>query len=358
MHYIVRHAALLAVAVFLASCEQADAGSVTKALGGISQYAVYGKDDRREVYQYRGNTFARASQSLVALVRPYQIITGPAGEVSPNPTTAQELLQLCADEPFADQPAVASCSGVLIDDDLVLTAGHCFQEDEACDVFSYVFDYHYSREGQEAGITDLDVYGCKSLLVREKRELTNGTIRDFAVVQLDRKVDLRRRAAPFRTDAVVTNEEITVMGSPQGLPSKIDTGGVARPSPSPAFGIWFADTDTFAGSSGSPAYDAKLRLIGLLIQGQHDYEQDPELACQRASRFADEDLPKGELFAYLEPALSALCATAEGRRHDVCAPPPPVRGKVLQCSLHHRADGSEWLLWACGLLVVVAFLRR
>ncbi len=56
------------------------------------------------------------------------------------PESAQELLQLCAEEPFVDQPAVASCSGVLIDEDLVLTVGHCFEVEARCDTYAHLFE--------------------------------------------------------------------------------------------------------------------------------------------------------------------------------------------------------------------------
>jgi len=351
---------LLMIMLSIAACEQTEAGHVRLAVSGVSQSVVYGEDDRREVYRYDGNTFARANQSLVALIPPHLIVALPGGGKAASPEPAQELLQLCADEPFVDQPAVASCSGVLIDDDLVLTAGHCFRKDEACDTYAYVFDYQYSRRGQAEGVADLDVYGCKALLVNEHQTLPGGRIHDFAVVQLNRKVDLRRRPVPLRADKVLPDEEITVMGSPQGLPNKIDTGGSVRPSPASAFDYWYADTDTFGGSSGSPAYDANLQLVGFLIRGNRDYEQDPELACMRAKRITDEGQVEGryELFATLGPALSALCKTAEGSGRAVCDRSPPVRGKVdFTCSPRPGARSPAWPLWTPFLLGLASLSR-
>ncbi len=354
----------LLLAFVLCACARTDADGVSEDVLSTTQPVVYGEDDRLEVYRYNGDTFARASQSLVALVPPGLIASLPEGGLVPSPEPAMDVLQLCEDEPFVTQPAVAACSGVLIDDDLVLTAGHCFREGESCDVYAYVFDYHYSRPGQSPDLIDLDVYGCKKLIVRERKQRASGVLHDFAVVQLDRKVDLRRRPVPIRTEQVESGEGLTVMGSPQGLPAKIDTGGAAKPSPPPKYGYFFADTDTFGGSSGSPAYDDGRELIGILIRGNQDYVEDPESYCLRAKRLSEDETTDGrfEQFAYLAPALAALCQTEEGQARPVCNPPAPVRGKAsLACNAHPDANERAVLssLWGlAGLWLCARLLRK
>jgi hypothetical protein len=56
------------------------------------------------------------------------------------------LQGLCRGERFVDQPAAAFCTGVLVDWDLVLTAGHCVHL-FALEDFVVLFDYDYSAPG-------------------------------------------------------------------------------------------------------------------------------------------------------------------------------------------------------------------
>src|SRR6266850_2085585 len=60
---------------------------------------------------------------------------------------------LCPGERFSVQPAAAFCSGVLVDWDLVLTAGHCARVYALGD-FVVAFDYFYQAPG-ELALVDL-----------------------------------------------------------------------------------------------------------------------------------------------------------------------------------------------------------
>ncbi|MEM7393272.1 MAG: trypsin-like serine protease, partial [Verrucomicrobiota bacterium] len=108
--------------------------------------AIYGEDDRREVYDpppERENLADVAQHSVVALVAADQVDLSDPDDVVIVGPTLQVAEQLCSEERFADQIAGAFCSGVLIDDDLVLTAGHCVDE-RLCSVMRLVFGYHLS----------------------------------------------------------------------------------------------------------------------------------------------------------------------------------------------------------------------
>jgi hypothetical protein len=74
-----------------------------------------------------------------------------------------------------DQPAAASCFGTLIDDDLVVTAGHCAFSQRMCQSFLYVFHYYYAAAGQMAAITSEDVFSCREVVVQRLTTTTNHT---------------------------------------------------------------------------------------------------------------------------------------------------------------------------------------
>jgi hypothetical protein len=86
---------------------------------------VYGVDGRSEYFERAEPAVReRLALSSVALV-PNLWLDGASGELTAAAPTSRELDGVCPDERFGDQPSIAFCTGVLVDWDLVLTAGHC-----------------------------------------------------------------------------------------------------------------------------------------------------------------------------------------------------------------------------------------
>ena len=50
------------------------------------------------------------------------------------------MTKLCKNEKFLNQPSGANCTGFLIAEDKLLTAGHCVSFDSDCEEFYWVFD--------------------------------------------------------------------------------------------------------------------------------------------------------------------------------------------------------------------------
>lgn len=110
---------------------------------------VYGEDDRLDLYQVTDENLAQlVRESIVALVPPDDIDDTDPENVRLIGELLGPSLDLCEEELFLDQPRIASCSGTLIDDDLVLTAGHCMTSQARCDNRRAVFNLHYEAEGQ------------------------------------------------------------------------------------------------------------------------------------------------------------------------------------------------------------------
>ena len=154
--------------------------------GQLEASVVYGEDDRLEVYAHPDDDLRRlAIDSVVALIGENRVVELPTGgyEVV-APRTVSERYNLCPGERFANQPAAATCAGVLIADDLVLTAGHCNTESLPCGYFKYVFNYHLEAENPPAPILDSDVYDCEEVVVDPG--LDNVVPPDFAIIRLDR----------------------------------------------------------------------------------------------------------------------------------------------------------------------------
>ncbi|PTL84207.1 hypothetical protein DAT35_12305 [Vitiosangium sp. GDMCC 1.1324] len=61
---------------------------------------------------------------------------------------------LCTSQRFRDDPTAAFCSGTRIDDDLVLTAGHCVTSANDCTNTRFVFNYDQPSAGTQVAVND------------------------------------------------------------------------------------------------------------------------------------------------------------------------------------------------------------
>jgi Trypsin len=127
---------------FAVACSVED-GSVAQQ----TQAIVYGRDDRKELFEVEDATLrSRVERSVVAITTRDQVDVSDDAITLLTPSW-QEQAMLCEGEPFAAQPAAAFCSGVLIDWDLVLTAGHCLRAFALADLV-VLFGYSYSAPGR------------------------------------------------------------------------------------------------------------------------------------------------------------------------------------------------------------------
>jgi len=111
------------------------------------QAIVYGTDDRQDLYEVDDPVLREVARSSVAaLIKSSLVHRLATGSVSISQTTLGQTYHLCEGQRFEDEPAAATCSGVLIDKDLLITAGHCVETDDDCRTYSFVFDYAYGGE--------------------------------------------------------------------------------------------------------------------------------------------------------------------------------------------------------------------
>ncbi|MFW2390577.1 MAG: trypsin-like serine peptidase [Polyangiales bacterium] len=282
-------------------------GSDETFAGEITAPVVYGADDRVEVYNHPDLELREiARQSIVALVPSFRVRRESDGTHSLLTDSLKELRDLCDDESFGEQPTAASCSGVLIDEDLVLTAGHCVDFGTRCDSYTFVFNYLYDEPGALAPIRDEDVYACNRVVIRGSAVPGEFTP-DFALIQLDRPVEGAQSPAVVRPATALTlAERIAMIGFGSGLPAKIDSGGsVAEPREN-TLDYFVANVDAFQGHSGSATFDSENRLAGILIGGRTpDYVQSEDGSCTRVSVYDDVDA--GELVHNIAPIVASLC---------------------------------------------------
>lgn len=169
---------LLALAVVSCEADPADEAPVSQ----VRSPVVYGVDNRLDVYAYPDPAWRqRAAAAHVALVKKTSINTSNPNNVTFSAPMLQSARNLCPDQSFLAQQTAAFCSGTLIDDDKVLTAGHCIRTSKECSNTRFVFNYFMDNATTRHTVTTADIFACKQILAR-----TETSTVDFAVVRLDR----------------------------------------------------------------------------------------------------------------------------------------------------------------------------
>jgi V8-like Glu-specific endopeptidase len=340
-----RHACSSLVLLCAAAC--GGLGQLEQAPSEQREPVVYGADDRSEIFE---NTDAQlvhlAQNALVAVVRRASLIAA-------SPPSLSQQLPLCDGERFAGQPSLARCSALLVSPRLVLTAGHCVT-DENCPDTLFVRGFYYDGVGVLHERSSGDVFGCTRVLAREGGPRATGASRDYAWVEIDPEAEFDTAFEPIelaiRTE-IHPGDPVAVLGFPEGVPAKLDAR--ARVLDWVDDDTFVLESDTFHGSSGSPIFDHRRRLIGVLGRGVEDYEKS-ESGC-----YATRVLPEGaaaEQATTAAAAVSALCGRCvEDDCRPSCLNRADRRGEIGCTMLDHDARRKCGAAWA--FLVLLAWAR-
>jgi V8-like Glu-specific endopeptidase len=252
---------------------------------------IYGEDDRVDVIESDNTMFRELSLSTAAMISPSSISKmnsswggSQKGEVIISAQTLQQR-GMCGSERFKNQPTAARCSGFLVGEDLLVTAGHCVTSASDCKNYRWVFNYKISAVGSNTvRVLEDDVYSCASI-VEQKLSGYGSDKDDYALIKLDRKVK-GIKALSFRKEGrVEKNEKLVVIGHPTGLPTKIADGAWVRGLSNKFFS---ANLDTYGGNSGSAVFNVETGDVeGILVRGARDYVYDSAQGCRVSNRVSD-----------------------------------------------------------------------
>jgi hypothetical protein len=336
-------------------------------IGSTRAEFVNGADDRREYFELTDPAErATFEESLVALVPSPAARELALGNTAAL-TTWGDVNDLCDGEPFADQPSASFCSGVLVDWDLVLTSGHCVSVVPLTNL-RIVFDYYY-REPGELAVSEDDIYQVEEVVAARIDRDPNAARLDFGWLRLSEPVREPHRPARLQTGdpAAALGEAIISISAGGGAPLKLDAGGQVLDVRADTNDYFIADTDTSEGSSGGPAFDENLTLLGTLARGAPDFVRT-DAGCWTTDH-GSTPLQAREQFTYAYRSLQALCERDSSSwlcdpscSESPCEPPPRPRAVAAVdegCALGRvpKAPGAPALGLALGSLLALSYRR-
>lgn len=309
------------------------------------QYPVqYGQDSRTELYQNTDPRLREMAASVAIFVRNSQVkISGDS--VTLAGYTLNEMSEMgwlvnstqapmCPGELFTSQPAPGFCTGFLVQDDILVTAGHCIRA-VPCSEMSVVFGFQLQPDSSLAPLTTQNIFKCTKIIA-DVTPTKENTFLDYAIINLDRPTG-RTGLAYASEDTLGFQDNVAVIGHPSGLPMKIASNAfvMSNEKDNPFF---VANLDTFGSNSGSPVVNTTTYQVeGILVRGMTDYTLSNDGSCVQVNR-----CPEGG---------SANCAGENATKMSVVANSIPEK---LSTNPNNFLCSSNLLL----LLIVIAFLRR
>lgn len=238
----------------------------TSELDELTQPVVYGGDDRQE-YASARPALRAVADSVAVLVEQDQVTRTRSGFRLADALPLRNVFSdvpVCESEPFVTQPTPGFCTGFVVGDDLIATAGHCVTR-ASCGATRFAFGFRMQGRSARTELGPDDVYACAEVVGRalEARD-------DWAVVRVDRRIQGHPPLRLRGRGTVGDRAPLTVIGHPMGLPIKI--AGGARVQDNSANAYFAANLDTYAGNSGSPVLDASTLVVeGILARGAEDF---------------------------------------------------------------------------------------
>ena len=249
---------------------------------------IFGRDDRIDVLSSSSKSELGRAVAVGVINSLWTDLGNGNSELYADPISEY----MCKDERFVNQASVSyACTGFLVGPDLLVTAGHCGtntgevrnSSEGYCEAYTWMFDYRADSDVNR--IPNNDIYKCSEIIYAVQQEI-DGNMQDFSLIRLDRKVEGRTPLKLAQQEAKL-NERITMLGHPMGLPLKYTySARVFRGVEGRSF---LTNLDAFGGNSGSPVFNTKNEVVGVLIAGNPSVAtyRDPKAGCDRYNHCDD-----------------------------------------------------------------------
>ena len=241
--------------------------------------AIYGIDDRELVTSKSHPKVKELAKSVALIVSVDHLEVGMFKTTIKAPSL-QEAAGMCVSERFVTKPSLPSCTGFLVGPNLLLSAGHCFQDESDCSNKKIIFEVDEKKQIKNGySVYSSNVFSCARIISNRFDSMAPDQ-EDYALIELDRVV---KRRTPLKLNLgkkISNDDQVFMIGHPFGMPLMLSRKSrLANNSGEFQFS---ARLDSFEGNSGAPVFNAKTFLVeGILVNGQQDLVQDSDIECYR-----------------------------------------------------------------------------
>ena len=199
--------------------------SIGQAQAGILD-VIYGEDNRFDFDDEASSDYGKYAKSVAAMIPSKSLNQATLGldYVLDFKPLRLSIKQYTPEIPYGEQPATAVCTGFLVRDRVLATAGHCAKLRNSCENFRWVFDYRSDLLESERipMVRAHNVYSCKKII---HQELSRKNNIDFALIELDRPVIGRPSFTLHDGEDLPESNTLMMLGHPLGVPLKVVTMG-------------------------------------------------------------------------------------------------------------------------------------
>jgi V8-like Glu-specific endopeptidase len=191
-----------------------------------------------------------------------------------NKVTLKERHNLCDGERNELKHSLVECSAFLVDQDLIMTAGHCLDLNGKS-IYKNCEDHHWVLDHYQTDTFKIEnVYSCKSIeIIRADYEENS----DYALIRLDRKINRESFKLSLKIPSI--DEGMTSLGFPHGM-TMVDSGkGLFKGRDHNRHYLY--SLDLFGGNSGSPIINTNTNeVVAVHIKGPaYSLYEDFENKC-------------------------------------------------------------------------------
>lgn len=225
---------------------------------------IWNKESRVDYYEITDKQIRKNADCVAAICVEKDLIHNRQGFYTLRVKNYGKAFNLCQSEPFYHQDIAAGrlCTGFLVKEDMIATAGHCVNEQnikDLCFIFGYKMVDSYAPLAE---ILPKDIYKGVRIIHRICKCMGNQS--DWALVKLDRKVE-GQEVVTLSEKKITYDKPVYIIGHPVGLPLKYSSGASVSDINEAYFS---ADLNVYNGSSGSPVFDSETHeVIGIVVRG-------------------------------------------------------------------------------------------